>query len=302
MMNRFGWTSLGLLLLTGCGSATRPLADGARAELFAPGVISTGDQFSATFTPDGRTVYTVRSSPDRRKLAILQSSFTDGRWTPPVVAPFSGVYRDIDPFVTPDGRTLVFNSTRPGPGEPARPDTGRRPFDIWTMARQGNGWGEPRPLGPPVNTPTGSEFYATMSADRTLYYAVSSRPGLRGRNDLYRSRWANGGYEAPEPLSVNSDSADANPYIAPDGSYLLFFSDRAGGFGDVDLYIAYRDGDGWTEPQNLGPQVNTDAGEFCPMVSPDGRWLYFSRVRFKEGLRVGGEHIYRIPWRVPRRR
>ena len=54
---------------------------------------------------------------------------------------------------------------------------------------------------------------------------------------------------------------------------------RAEGAGAVDLYISWRtDAGGWTAPRNLGPAVNTSGTEFCPFVSRDGRFLFFTRI------------------------
>lgn len=68
--------------------------------------------------------------------------------------------------------------------------------------------------------------------------------------------------------------------MAPDQSYIIFSSSgRRDGTGPVgDLYIGLRRADWTWEPaRNLGPLVNTDRTEFCPVVSPDGRYLYFTR-------------------------
>ena len=66
--------------------------------------------------------------------------------------------------------------------------------------------------------------------------------------------------------------------VAPDGSYMVITSDRIGGYCSGDLYIAFRTADGgWTEPTNMGPLFNGPQVEFCPMMSPDGKWFSFSR-------------------------
>src|SRR4051812_38620386 len=78
--------------------------------LFAPGVVSTeAPEFSLSFEPDGRTAYFNRTSPDRKQLTIHIARWTGERWTSEV-APFSGTYRDLDPYVTADGRRLFFSS------------------------------------------------------------------------------------------------------------------------------------------------------------------------------------------------
>ena len=83
-------------------------------ELFAEGIISTGEYEShPAFTPDGRTLYFVRSSPQFTNWTIYISHHDNGRWSVPKVAPFSGKYRDADPFITSDGKQLYFISDRP---------------------------------------------------------------------------------------------------------------------------------------------------------------------------------------------
>src|SRR6185503_14806019 len=116
--------------------------------IFGDGVISTGDfESHPTFTPDGMTLYFLKSTPTFSFWTIVVSRFVDGAWTSPEVAPFSGHTSDADPFITPDGNRLYFISDRPFPGKQGR-DT-----DIWVMDKAGEGWGEPRRLEPPVNSP-----------------------------------------------------------------------------------------------------------------------------------------------------
>ena len=80
--------------------------------VFADGVISTGDYEShPAFTPDGRMLYFVKSTPSFTDWKIHVSRYVDGRWSTPEVAPFSGKYRDADPFVTADGKRLYFTRT-----------------------------------------------------------------------------------------------------------------------------------------------------------------------------------------------
>jgi hypothetical protein len=78
---------------------------------------------------------------------------------------------------------------------------------------------------------------------------------------------------------MNSAQNDGSACIARDESYLLFESDRPGGFGQADLYISYNEDGVWTEPRNLGFPINSEQIEDGPFISPDGKYLFFNRRR-----------------------
>ncbi len=246
---------------------------GLKPERFAPGVVSTEkSELNSVFTPDGREFYfTIQTV--RGPWKIMGTKLNDGVWTKPEVASFSGVHSDVDLFISPDGRRLFFCSNRPldGQGKP------RRDYDIWVVERAGEGWSEPVNLKAPVNS-EGSEFYPSVTGDGTLYFQ-SARPDARGGRDIYRARIENGAYRKVENLGepINSALMEGDGLISPDEEYLVFSVDRQDGFGQGDLYVSFHGQDGaWTEPRNLGNAVNTAAHENCPILSPDGKFLFYT--------------------------
>jgi hypothetical protein len=134
-------------------------------------------------------------------------------------------------------------------------------------------------LPPPVSTKH-SESYTCVVADGSLYFS-SRRPGGHGASDIYRAqRLGDGAFAEPVNVGppINTDSSEGDTYVAPDESYLIVTSRRPGGSGSADLYISFReDGGGWSEPVNLGESINSPNVDFCPMVAPDGKYLFFSR-------------------------
>ena len=86
----------------------------------------------------------------------------------------------------------------------------------------------------------------------------------------------------PENLGrrINTESREYDPFIAPDESYLIFASERPGGLGAADLYISFREAGGaWGDPKNMGTAVNSSAADYTPMLSPDGKYLFFTSSR-----------------------
>jgi Tol biopolymer transport system component len=252
--------------------STRPLPE---PIIFGEGTLSTGDMdLNAAFTPDGRTLYFTKRTPKFQFWVIVVSHFQRGRWSEPEVAEFSGQYSDHDPFISPDGSKLFFCSTRPTTGQP------KTDFDIWVVEKKGTGWSAPKPLAEPINTKA-SDLYPSVASNGTLYFSAS-REGGKGRGDIYRARLGDGKYAEPENLgdAINSQYTEGDPYIAPDESYLVFVSyGRSEGYGDGDLYISFRRNGAWTKAVNLGPKINSSAIDFCPTVSPDGKYFFFTSER-----------------------
>ena len=245
--------------------------------LFAPGIVSTNTrEWSMASTPDGLELFFGVVTDERSW--ILHTKEVDGRWTDLAVASFSGMYNDYDLTMSPDGNRVYFTSNRPvdNPG-PVLENS-----DIWYVDRSVDGWGDPVHFPEPINTGM-RELYPSESRDGYVYF-FSTRPGGFGSFDLYRVACREGEFGAPENLgaSINTEENETDACISPDGDYLVFTSSRTGGFGSGDLYVSFRtDEGGWTQAVNLGDAVNTEHLEFCPSVSRDGKYLFFTSNRPK---------------------
>ncbi|HZL72709.1 MAG TPA: hypothetical protein VFC86_09630, partial [Planctomycetota bacterium] len=148
-------------------------------------------------------------------------------------------------------------------------------------------WSEPVPLTE-LNSTFGDNG-TCMSRDGLSVYFNSNRPGGIGSNDILVSRRADKTepWGAPVNLgsAVNSSADDQGPTLSHDGRVLIFLSNRAGGFGEFDLYVSRRtdpeDDFGWGAPENLGSFVNTSEREQAPHLQKRGEdgnhTLYFSR-------------------------
>ncbi len=245
------------------------------AVMFAPGVISSvDDDFGGSFTPDGKTCFFSKSVLRFYIDVICFSQFKNGKWGTPEVAPFSGVNRDFDPSVSPDGTKILFTSSRSVHGEI------KNDYDIWMIEKKGNGWGEPIHLDSPINS-SYDEHFASIAANGNIYFS-SNRPGALGGDgdaDFYKAPLIDGKYPVAEHLvdSVSTASYELDCVIAPDESFLLMGAyGRPDGYGNYDIFISKRVNGKLGPSKNIGPKVNTRFRDYSPRVSPDGKYLFFT--------------------------
>jgi len=248
---------------------------GDRAELFGPGVVSTGyfEHSSPVFTPDLKEIYwsTQIHEANGRDTArpILFMKESGGVWSKPEVPSFAKAFACAEsPFIAPGGKGLFFHASAT-----LRPER----TDIYHVERAGDGWGEPVKLGPPINELT-MNVEPTVASNGTLYFAGD----YRGDNGLHYSKLVDGRYQKPVPMGeeFNRLQTDWTPYVAPDESFFIFCSFRPGGFGSGDLYISFKRKDGsWGRVINMGDKINTAANERFPNVTPDGKYFFFNSTR-----------------------
>ena len=133
-------------------------------------------------------------------------------------------------------------------------------------------------LGDSINTAQ-SEYYPTLSISDTLL--VFSRMYRSGEN-FVKSVSKNNVFQKAEIVegSINNTALKGAATVSTDGEWLIFAADYGNnGFGNFDLYISYITPDGWSEPENLGSNINTPYWESGPSISPDSRNLYFTSDR-----------------------
>ncbi len=268
-----------LLLVTIAPALAAQSASG--PERVAAGVIDTdADEYGPTLSADGTSMIFTRRIDRRGREILMSSTFAGGRWSSPSQLPFADSSAK-EPALSPDGRWLFFASTREWPGKaplPAAPKGGaaQSRHDIWMVERTKTGWGTPLPVPGGVNSDA-YENYPSITSNGTLYWA-GYRDGGRGQNDLWRATKKGNTWGPAENIgALNTTGTDADPFIAPDESYLIFSSDRPGGAGQGDLYISLHTDNRWTEPVSLGAVINSSDYEYTPWITRDGQWLYFSR-------------------------
>jgi hypothetical protein len=225
---------------------------GAKPEVFAPGIVNTTDnEYSISFTPDGREIYFSRGGT-----GTLVCRWTDAGWTASqVVHLIDEQHISEEASVAPDGRRIFFCGRAGMRGE----------REIYVADRVGAGWGTPKKLF--------SGMYPTTTLNGILYYTeITGRPDY---GVIVRRLPTADGYGEPEVLQgeMNSEAPDAHPFIAPDESFLLFDTYRQPRAG---IYVAFRREDGsWSEIISLCDRLGIPpVGQAA--LSPDGKYLFFS--------------------------
>jgi len=158
-----------------------------------------------------------------------------------------------------------------------RSNLAREDFYYSTLGKKG--FSKAMPLADNLNDADKKGSMSLTQDLNTLYFAADYGPKGYGRYDLYKVTKTDKGWSEPKNLgkNINTDFWDSAPSIAPDGQALYFCSNRPGGYGGIDIYVAYRNEKGfWNEAENMGPNINTAGDEQTPFIHADNRSLYFS--------------------------
>lgn len=241
---------------------------GLEPEIFAPNIISTGmAEINSAFSPDFKHFYYSIRMPNRQ-LVIMVMKFDGMKWSEPEVAPFSGKYSDADPFITYDGEWLYFISQRPVDST----NVSKSDWDIWRIHKGGDKWLEPERLNSEINSEA-DETYPSLTEDGKLYFS-SGRIGKNNKDIFYAERFADG-FNNPVRLNDTVNSHwEGDVFISPKEEYMIFASyGRDAGSG---LYITFNNDGNWSLPQRMSEEINVTGRAFCPIVSPDGKYFFFT--------------------------
>lgn len=259
---------------------------GLSPELFAPHIISTGmSEINSTFSPDYKAFYySIRLKSGR--LVILELKHNGTQWSEPELASFSSEYGDADPFISYDGEWLYYISRRPIDSL----KIAKNDWDIWRVHKTESGWSEPERLGSEINSPT-NETYPSLTRNGKLYFS-SSRDDQKNK-DIYYANKKDDYFETPIRLNdtVNSPHREGDIFISADEDYMIFSSfGRESGSG---LYITFNENGRWSIPKRMNEDINMNGYEFCPIVSPDGKYFFFTSSYINNSNEPKGKQSYK---------
>ncbi len=189
-------------------------------------------------------------------------------------------YIEHSPLISPDGKRLYFSRKY----HPENMGGVNDSEDIW-MSEMDPETGEWKPainMGPPLNT-EGPNFISSITnigGEEVL--VLGNRYGKRGR--MYNgvsmaTRSADGTFSDPVSLEVTNEynySPKTDFFMDPTGEALIISAERDDSYGGRDLYVSFKENDVWSEPKNLGDEINTAGEDMAPFLGIDGKTLYFS--------------------------
>lgn len=236
---------------------------GKTPELFAPDVFR-DVQFhdSPSFSRDGTELFASVTGNNEQFRYFRSTGVTWSREAAPFDVPtyLNGL------FLSPSGRRLYLLVD----------EDGRENF--YYLERREGRWSKRQSLGSEVNSLT-THWSFSVASSEDLYFA--------SKGDLYQSRFDGQKHTRPVrlPAALNTSADEMTPFVAPDESYILFARNDGNRY---DLFVSFRlRGDSWSEAVALGPGVNVPGvDDICPMVSPDGKFLFFVSRRINRAFRA----------------
>ncbi len=263
-----------LIVLIFCSFTT---ADSIQPQIL-PNTINTaiGEEYGPTLTIDDNTLYFV--GLNRGETNISEDIFVSrrdkrtGEWSSAQIVPaLSTPYRNEAPTsVSGDGKTMLLFVE------------GRMCFS----QRGPYGWTEPRPL--PSYLQLGNwQADAQISADGSALLFAANYPAegeeRASLNIFVSERDEQGRWGKPYSIGsvINTPGMERSPFLHPDMKTLYFSSDKEGTIGDLDVWVTRRLSDTcwtcWSEPENLGPQINTTGRDCWYKISTDGKTAYYAQ-------------------------
>lgn len=241
---------------------------GMTAEIFAPGVVSVNGryEYALSFSPDLTEMY-FSGEKEGEAQSVYFSKFEDNEWAGPEKANFTkgNKSNEFEAFVNLSGDKIYF----------AAYDSIFSDESIWYVNRLENSWSKAIKLDSPINDDI--VFYPNAAENGDLFYTSISK------GKMYYAPNINGNFPEVRELEIEYG---IHGFISPSQDFILVDARKENNkTKDRDIHVCFKKKDGsWSPPINLGSAVNSDYTETCPSLTPDGKYLFFSRYNEEGGL------------------
>ncbi len=220
------------------------------------------EETSGVYDPNMKEFYFSRQRKgEAPKTYTIQ--YKNGEWKEPIIE-----NRMMDGFISPDGNTMYLGHQY--------------------MERTASGWSEKKSLGPQFEEIP----IMRLTVSKAHTYVLDERDSI---GTIRYSRLIDDEREEPKAFGkeINVGKWTAHPFIAPDESYLIWDSERAGGYGETDLYISFRQkDDSWGSAINMGEDINTEYEDGGGIVTTDGKYFFFNTINLGENYNESQADIF----------
>lgn len=251
---------------------------GVKPTVFYPDNVSrNGVQWNNYFARNGTQIFYTVNGPSGAYL--VKQSFDGTQYGTVEKLPFdsTAIYSDV--FANEEGNHLMFMATLP------HPVSGKTDFNLWESYLENNNWTDPNLVSEATSGP-GNESYPVLTQSGNIYFSTSE-PNSRDLDIYVLKKGEQIPKKLPSPVTTKEFEGDC--YVDPLEQYIIFAGfNRKENYGLSDLYISFKNGNKWSEPKNLGANINSDGYDGSPYVSPDGKYLVFTSSRAS----VGKESTY----------
>ncbi|PLW94856.1 MAG: hypothetical protein C0592_01565 [Marinilabiliales bacterium] len=202
-------------------------------------------------------------------------------------------YPDFNPFILQDESYLVYVSKRNNNLGGWIDYDGYNTADIYHSSKNGRSWKKSRGISNTINTYLVEEIVGMTPDGEIMFVYMDNEYAMA---DIFYSEKRGRSYKRPEPMGmyVNAKSFEGGATISQNKKILFFSSDREGGNGGMDLYMAFQLPTGeWGDPTNLGNHINTEYDEDFPYLAPDGKTFLFASTGHSS---MGGYDIFKCTW------
>jgi len=243
-------------------------APGLTAKIFAPDIVSVKGryEYAVSFSPKIDEMYFSANKEDEAQ-NVYFSRRNGSTWSTPKIANFTNGTKknELEAFVAPDGKKIFFTAY----------DSIFHDENIWFVNRLDTSWSTAKKIESPINNDL--VFYSNAAENGDLYYTSISKW------KMYFAPNTNGNYATVEELDIDFGG---HGFISSSQDFILVDAPKNNDSNqNSDIHVCFKEKDGtWTKPIPLGEEVNTTFSETCPSLSPDGKYLFFSRYNEQGGL------------------
>jgi Tetratricopeptide repeat/WD40-like Beta Propeller Repeat len=272
-------------------------------------VNSAFDDYSATLTSDGKTLYFTSRRADNKgggvnpddqryfeDIYISVWDETTKTWgeannSDEIIRRINTKGFDAVTHITSDGKNLYLSINTMANDKP-KPKT--KHTDIFVCKKNNRGgWNSPKNVGKPVNT-IWFDALASLTADGSTMYFISERKGGEGRADIWKTEKVGKAWGKPTNLGaiINTKGQETTVYVTPDEKLLFFSSTGHEGMGGFDVYVCQNKDGQWSAPVNMGYPINTVSDETHFVYYMKQKRAFYSTFSSSDNKGIGARDIF----------